>query len=55
MFRRLSSEYIPEDTIEELLKSEEGKFILGDIFGQFFFSLRVVAADDGTEKFSKRR
>ena len=45
----------PEDTIEELLKSEEGKIRLGDILGRFFFSLRVLAADDGTEKFPKRR
>lgn len=45
----------PDTSIEGLLKTDEGKVVFGDILGRFFFSLRVVAADDGTEKLPKRR
>ena len=44
----------PSTTIEALLQSEEGRRKLEDLIGLFFFTLRVTARDDGTEKLPKK-
>ena len=44
----------PDTTIEVLLQSEEGRGRLEELIGLFFYSLRVTARDDGSEKLPKR-
>ena len=42
-------------SIEESLQSEEGRRGLSMLLSTFFYSMRVTATDDGTEKLPKRR
>ena len=44
----------PDTTIEVLLQSEEGRGRLEELIGLFFYSLRVTARDDGSEKLPKK-
>ena len=44
----------PNRTIEALLHTEEGRGRLEELIGLFFYSLRVTAKDDGSEKLPKR-
>ena len=54
-------EFMRKETGEEdidvgnLLESEEGRDKQSSLIGRFFFSMRVEAADDGTEKLPKRK
>ena len=52
----LSKETGGEDIdVGNLLESEDGRDQLANLIGRFFFSMRVEAADDGTEKLPKRK
>ena len=44
----------PNTKVEVLLESEEGRKRLEELIGLFFYSLRVTAKDDGSEKLPKR-
>ena len=56
-FRHLEAyvlEAEPNTKFEVLLESEEGRKRLEELIGLFFYSLRVTAKDDGSEKLPKR-
>ena len=44
----------PSTTIEVLTQSEDGRRRLEELIGLFFYSLRVTAKDDGSEKLPKK-